>query len=191
MDTNENYEYRRALRISFDEKGTEELLEIWKKHDLGEWTVEALGMVDTILKERRIDHQPSIEDTVVKMESIMSKNEPSTDYALPVYHCPYCHGSYVYQRMATEVSTKKALSRSFWTTAIISVVIFVYRVYAAYNNVYSVVIPDPFSSGPYGTGNERFYLAIGLIFIISFVIFYFASRENKIYYECIGCKRTW
>jgi hypothetical protein len=46
---------RRQIRGNLNQKGTEELLEIWIKHDLGEWSEVTYDIIREILEERHVD----------------------------------------------------------------------------------------------------------------------------------------
>jgi hypothetical protein len=54
-------EYHRTISDSMNQKETEELVEIWEKHDPDEWTKEAYEVIEEIL-QKRLGQLPAVDE---------------------------------------------------------------------------------------------------------------------------------
>ena len=73
---------RKQIRNNFDLKETEELVEIWQKHDRGAWSADTFSVIQEILQER-LGELPPQDDPI--WESI----DDDEDEDLPVFYNPH------------------------------------------------------------------------------------------------------
>jgi hypothetical protein len=72
-------QYRKSIFDSMDQKETEELVEIWQKHDPDEWTETAYDVIEEILRAR-LGKLPQIR-TVVSNEKSRLEDEADKFYS--------------------------------------------------------------------------------------------------------------
>jgi len=74
-------DFRKQIYNNFNLKETDELVEIWQKNDRAEWSEEAFGVIEEILRERigelPVQNEPILEHEDIEEES--DENEFDSD----------------------------------------------------------------------------------------------------------------
>lgn len=80
MSEKQNEQWPEQIRIRMEQKTTEELLDIWKKNDRGEWTDAAFEVIRGILAARIVSLPAQGEDIVDSEEKVDEALEDEDTY---------------------------------------------------------------------------------------------------------------